>query len=242
MLSGFLNAAKLSSAASGRPLTDHRILFLGAGSAGVGVGMQLTSFFKLQGLSEEEARQRIWLVDSQGLIYDARGKLAEHKKCMSSILLTNFLQLTSPADFSRKDYTGPPMTDLVDIIEYVKPTALLGLSTIKGAFNQAVIETMSALNPRPIIFPLSNPVRLSECEFSEAVEWSGGRVIFASGSPFPEQEYAGRTLYPGQGNNMYVFPGECSRSSCIVRDVECLRRYWTRRDSVEGIDCHRQYD
>ena len=78
----------------------------------------------------------------------------------------------------------------------------------QSAFNQQVIETMSALNPRPIIFPLSNPVRLSECEFNEAVEWSGGRVIFASGSPFPEQDYNGKRLYPGQGNNMYVFPGE----------------------------------
>ena len=86
VLSGFLNAAKLSSAASGRPLSDHRILFLGAGSAGVGVGMQLLSFFKLQGLSEQEARERIWLVDSQGLVYDARGKLAEHKKCMSPVV------------------------------------------------------------------------------------------------------------------------------------------------------------
>lgn len=85
VLSGFLNAAKLSSAASGRPLKDHRILFLGAGSAGVGVGMQLLSFFKLQGLSDEEARSRIYLVDSQGLIFDGRGPLAEHKKSASSI-------------------------------------------------------------------------------------------------------------------------------------------------------------
>ena len=76
-----MNAAKLSSAASGRPLKDHRILFLGAGSAGVGVAMQLMSFFKLQGMSEDEARQQIWLADSQGLVFDARGKLAEHKKC-----------------------------------------------------------------------------------------------------------------------------------------------------------------
>ena len=75
-----MNAAKLASAASGRPLTDHRILFLGAGSAGVGVGMQLMSFFKLQGLSEEEAKDRIYLVDSQGLIFDGRGTMAEHKK------------------------------------------------------------------------------------------------------------------------------------------------------------------
>ncbi|KAI0073763.1 malic enzyme [Panus rudis PR-1116 ss-1] len=190
VLSGFLNAAKLSSAASGRPLSDHKILFLGAGSAGVGVAQQLTSFFMLQGLSEQEARDRIYLVDSQGLIYDERGPMAEHKKY-----------------FSRRDYRGPPMTNLVDIIEHVQPTALLGLSTIKGAFNEEVIRTMSALNPRPIIFPLSNPVRLSECEFHEAVEWSNGRVIFASGSPFPEQDYNGRTLYPGQGNNMYIFPG-----------------------------------
>jgi len=190
VLSGLLNAAKLSSAASGRPLKDHRILFLGAGSAGVGVATQLMSFFKLQGMSTEEARRQIWLVDSQGLIFDSRGPMAEHKKY-----------------FSRPDYTGPPMTNLTDIINYVKPTALLGLSTIKSAFNQSVIETMSALNPRPIVFPLSNPVRLSECEYHEAVEWSRGQVIFASGSPFPAQEYKGKTLYPGQGNNMYVFPG-----------------------------------
>ncbi|KAI0066794.1 malic enzyme [Artomyces pyxidatus] len=190
VLSGFLNAAKLSSAASGRPLNSHRILFLGAGSAGVGVAMQLQSFFKIQGLSEEEARNRIYLVDSQGLIFDSRGPMAEHKKY-----------------FSRRDYKGPPMTNLTDIIEYVKPTALLGLSTIKGSFNKEVIEIMSALNPRPIIFPLSNPVRLSECEFHEAVEWSAGQVLFASGSPFPEMEFGGKTLHPGQGNNMYIFPG-----------------------------------
>jgi malate dehydrogenase (oxaloacetate-decarboxylating)(NADP+) len=81
VLSGFMNAAKLSSAASGRPLTDHKIVFLGAGSAGVGVGMQLMSYFKLHGMSEQEARERIYLVDSQGLIYDGRGPMAEHKKC-----------------------------------------------------------------------------------------------------------------------------------------------------------------
>lgn len=84
VLSGFLNAAKLSSAASGQPLSSHRILFLGAGSAGVGVAMQLLSFFKLQGLTAEEARQRIYLVDSKGLIYDSRGPIAEHKKCKLS--------------------------------------------------------------------------------------------------------------------------------------------------------------
>lgn len=82
MLSGFVNAARISSAASGRPLSSHRILFFGAGSAGVGVATQLMSFFTIQGLSVDEARERVWLVDSQGLVYDARGKLPEHKKCM----------------------------------------------------------------------------------------------------------------------------------------------------------------
>jgi len=190
VLSGFFNAAKLSSLASGQPLSSHRILFFGAGSAGVGVAMQLMSFFKLQGLSEDEARERIWLVDSQGLVYDARGKLPAHKRF-----------------FSRRDYDGPPMKNLVDVIKYVKPTALMGLSTIKGAFHREVVEVMSELNPRPIIFPLSNPVRLSECEFSEAVEWSRGKVIFASGSPFSPLQYEGRTKFAGQGNNMYIFPG-----------------------------------
>ncbi|KAI0002152.1 malic enzyme [Russula compacta] len=190
VLSGFWNAAKLASAASGQPLTSHRILFLGAGSAGVGVAMQLLSFFKLQGLSQEEARNRIYLVDSQGLIFNSRGSMAEHKKY-----------------FSRSDYNGPPITNLADVIEYVKPTALFGLSTIKGAFNQEVIEAMAANNARPIIFPLSNPVRLSECEFDEALKWTNGRVLFASGSPFPDAIWEGKVHYPGQGNNMYIFPG-----------------------------------
>ncbi|KAF8879655.1 malate dehydrogenase [Gymnopilus junonius] len=190
VLSGFLNAAKLSSVASGLPLTSHRILFFGAGSAGVGVASQLMSFFTLQGMTEDQARRQIYLVDSQGLVYDTRGPLAEHKKY-----------------FSRDDYQGPPLTDLLDIIAYVKPSALLGLSTISGAFTSDVLDAMAAINPRPIIFPLSNPVRLSECSFADAVAHTQGRVLFASGSPFPDQQFQGKTLYPGQGNNMYIFPG-----------------------------------
>jgi malate dehydrogenase (oxaloacetate-decarboxylating)(NADP+) len=190
VLSGFFTAAMLSSAASETSSSEHRVLFLGAGSAGVGVAMQLTRFFTMQGLSEEEARERVYLVDSHGLVYDSRGPMAEHKK-----------------HFSRKDYHGPPMTKLLDIIAYMRPTALLGLSTIKGAFTPEVIAAMAALNPRPIIFPLSNPVKNAECEFHEAVEHTHGTVLFASGSPFPEMQYQGRTHYPGQGNNMYIFPG-----------------------------------
>lgn len=190
ILSGFINAANLSSAASGKPLADHRILFFGAGSAGIGVAKQLLSFFTMQGLSPEEARARIWTVDSKGLITAGRKGLQEHKKF-----------------FARTDYEGPALTDLVDIINYVKPTALLGLSTLKNAFSETVVKTMAAINERPIIFPLSNPVHLSEVDYQDAIEWTNGKVIFASGSPYFSVSYKDVTYEPGQGNNMYIFPG-----------------------------------
>jgi malate dehydrogenase (oxaloacetate-decarboxylating)(NADP+) len=99
------------------------------------------------------------------------------------------------------------MTDLLDIINHVKPTVLIGLSTVKGAFSEAVIRRMASQTPRPVIFPLSNPVSLSECTFSEALHASGGSVLFASGSPFLPEDFGGRAWEPGQGNNMYIFPG-----------------------------------
>lgn len=170
------------------------------------------SFFKIQGLSEDEARERIWLVDSQGLVFDARGKLPAHKKCTYHHLLVYSHPLIFFTVFSRKDYDGPPMKNLVEILDYIKPTALLGLSTIKDAFYKEVVEKMAQLNPRPIIFPLSNPVRLSECEFEDAVKWTNGKVIFASGSPFAPVQYEGKTKFAGQGNNMYIFPGKFCKS------------------------------
>ncbi|KAI0055856.1 malate dehydrogenase [Artomyces pyxidatus] len=190
VLSGFLNAARLSSKASGRPLTEQRILFFGAGSAGVGVAKQLLSFFKINGLSEEDATKQIWTVDSKGLITADRKGLQEHKKF-----------------FARTDYEGPPLTNLIDIINYVQPTALLGLSTMRNAFTKDVVDAMAAHNPRPIIFPLSNPVSLCEVDYEDAVEWTNGEVIFASGSPYTPFERNAKTFEPGQGNNMYIFPG-----------------------------------
>ncbi|KAI0042158.1 malate dehydrogenase [Auriscalpium vulgare] len=190
VLSGFLNAARLSSDASKRPLSDHRILFFGAGSAGIGVAKQLLSFFKFQGMSEEDAKKQIWTVDSKGLITADRQGIQEHKKF-----------------FARTDYDGPALTNLVDIINYVKPTALLGLSTLRNAFTKDVVDAMVAHNPRPIIFPLSNPVALSEVDYGDAVEWTDGKVIFASGSPYTPFTRDGKKYEPGQGNNMYIFPG-----------------------------------
>ncbi|CAD6925057.1 unnamed protein product [Tilletia controversa] len=191
ILGGFARAARMSSEASGRPLHDQRILFFGAGSAGVGVAKQLLAFFRIQGLSEEEARDRIWLVDSKGLVTKDRGdKLPAHK-----------------VYFAREDNQGNQYKALIDVVEYVKPTALIGLSTVPDTFDETVLRKMADLNKSPIVFPLSNPSSLSECSFEQAVKYTNGKVIFAAGSPFPDAEWEGKTLKPGQGNNLYVFPG-----------------------------------
>ncbi|PWN91970.1 hypothetical protein FA10DRAFT_292735 [Acaromyces ingoldii] len=191
VLGGFTNAARVSSKASGRPLHDQKILFFGAGSAGVGVAMQLKSFFTRQGLSDEEAKKRIWLCDSKGLVTNDRGdKLPQHK-----------------IHFSRDDNEGKQCKTLIEAVEYIKPTAIIGLSTVPDTFTEEVLQRMAELNKRPIVFPLSNPSHLSECNFETAVKATKGAVIFASGSPFPELDYEGKHLIPGQGNNLYVFPG-----------------------------------
>jgi len=170
---------------------DHKAVFLGAGSAGVGVARQIVEFFMKEGLTEEEARRKFWFVDSNGLVTHDRGdKLAEHK-----------------VYFARDDNNGRQYQSLGRLIDYVQPTILMGLSTIGGAFNKDILQKMAKLNDRPIIFPLSNPSSKSECTFEEAVINTEGRCLFASGSPFPAMEWDGKLLTPGQGNNMYVFPG-----------------------------------
>ncbi|KAH7410202.1 hypothetical protein DE146DRAFT_644184 [Phaeosphaeria sp. MPI-PUGE-AT-0046c] len=187
IVGGFINAIK----ASGVPVRDHKAIFLGAGSAGVGVAKQIVEFFKKEGLTEEEARRKFWFVDSNGLVTADRGdKLADHK-----------------VYFARDDNNGRQYQSLGRLIDYVQPTILMGLSTIGGAFNKDILQKMAKLNDRPIIFPLSNPSSKSECTFEEAVINTEGRCLFASGSPFPSMEWDEKLLTPGQGNNMYVFPG-----------------------------------
>ncbi|TIC35794.1 hypothetical protein E3Q09_01839 [Wallemia mellicola] len=190
ILAGFINAVKLASAASGRSLFDQRIVFFGAGSAGVGVAMQLVEFFTRNGFTLEEAKQKFYLVDSKGLVTDDRGdKLPEHKKALS------------------RKAGGPQYRTLEEIVENVRPTALIGLSTVGGAFNEKVVRMMAEFKTRPIIFPLSNPSHLSECTFEDAIKWTNGKVIFASGSPFKAVTYNSKTYESNQGNNFLSFPG-----------------------------------
>lgn len=187
ILSGMINALKLT----GIPFKDQRLVFMGAGSAAVGVAKQIVQLFVKSGIPENEARRMFWLVDSKGMVTDDRGdKLQEHK-----------------VYFSRDDNEGKQYKTLEEVVDLVRPTGLMGLCTIGGVFTESILRKMASWNDRPIIFPLSNPSSKSECTFAQAMEFTNNKAIFASGSPFPEVEADGVTYYPGQGNNMYVFPG-----------------------------------
>jgi malate dehydrogenase (oxaloacetate-decarboxylating)(NADP+) len=171
-------------------------VFLGAGSAGVGVAKQIVDYFVQQGMSENEAKECFWLVDTKGLVTADRGdRLAPHK-----------------VYFARTDNQGQQFKTLEEVIDFVKPTMLMGLSTLGGVFTPDILQKMALWNEHPIIFPLSNPSANSECTFESAIIHTDGRALFASGSPFPTCVYTNnagqtKTYYPGQGNNMYVFPG-----------------------------------
>ena len=181
-LAGILGALRIT----GGKLAEQNFLFLGAGSAALGIAEVLTESLVLEGLSPQDAQTRIWLFNSKGLVESSRNDLA---------------------DF-HKPYAHPhaPTRDFTAAIESLKPTAIIGVSTVAKAFNQGVIEAMARVNRRPIIFPYSNPTSHSECSAEEAYRWSVGRAIFASGSPFPPVSLNGKKLVPGQGNNVYIFP------------------------------------
>lgn len=180
--SGLLTACRIT----GIPLEEHRFLFLGAGAAAVGIAELMTKVLMEMGISKEDAYNKFWLFDSKGLVVKSRTDLAEHKKL-----------------FARNDEF---ISDFHDAIRSIKPTAIVGLSTIKGAFDKKAIELVSEINEKPIIFPCSNPTSHSECTAEEAYQWSGGRAIFASGSPFSPITISGKTYHPSQGNNVYIFP------------------------------------
>lgn len=181
-LAGIYGALRIS----GQALADQRILFLGGGSAATGIAELISEAMSLEGLPLDEARSRNWLFDVNGLMVKSRTDLAEFQKPFC--------------------HDHPPISRFVEAIEAIKPTTIIGVSTVPKLFNQAVIETMSRINDRPIIFPYSNPTSRSECTAEEAYRWSSGRAIFASGSPFDPVQFDGKTYVPGQGNNVYIFP------------------------------------
>lgn len=182
-VAGVLSAMRLSPL----DLTEQKFLFLGAGEAGIGIGELMVSALVEAGLDEEDAKKSCWFFDSKGLVVNSRNNLQAHKLLFA--------------------HEGEFITDFVKAIDYLRPTAIIGVSGQPATFTQSVVRTMAALNERPIIFALSNPTSKSECTAEEAYTWSDGRAIFASGSPFPTFEYKGETFVAGQANNAYVFPG-----------------------------------
>jgi malate dehydrogenase (oxaloacetate-decarboxylating)(NADP+) len=183
-LAGLWSAVRMAGAG---PLGRHNLLFLGAGEAGTGIGELLVRAMASEGMPEAEARRRCWFVDSKGLVVSGRQDLAEHKR-----------RFAQDAD---------PLPDLLSAIQVLRPAALVGVSGQGQTFTRDVVDAMCAVSDRPIVFALSNPTSKSECTGEQAYEWSGGRAIFASGSPFPPVQLGERLLVPAQANNAYVFPG-----------------------------------
>ncbi|MDB4900970.1 MAG: NAD-dependent malic enzyme [Mucilaginibacter sp.] len=179
---GLLAASKFSK----KPLNEQRFLFLGAGAAAVGIANLLVLHLMQEGKTEEQACRQFYMFDINGLLVNSRTDLADYQK--------------------KYAHDTEACKVFADAVLQIKPTAIIGVSTIGGAFNQQVIESMAAINEKPIIFPFSNPTSHSECTAEQAYTWSKGKAIFASGSPFGPVEYGGKKFIPGQGNNVYIFP------------------------------------
>jgi malate dehydrogenase (oxaloacetate-decarboxylating)(NADP+) len=182
-LAGVLSALRLT----GGKLSEHRVLFLGAGEAGLGIADQIVAVLVDEGLTVAEARQRCWFVDSKGLIVAGRDHLNANKLPYA--------------------HAHAPCADLLSAVKSIRPTMLLGVSGQGKSFTKEIVATMAEYNQRPVIFALSNPTSKAECSAEEAYAWTQGSAVFASGSPFGPVTLNGRTHVTGQGNNVYIFPG-----------------------------------
>ena len=181
-LAGMINASKLK----GVELKDEKYLFLGAGSAGIGLADLLCSALVGQGMKLKDAQPRVYMFDVNGLLELTRKDLVDFQKPYA--------------------HRHAPTRDFVAAIESIKPTTIIGVSTIGGAFTRQVVESMSRINDRPVILALSNPTEHAECTAEQAYTWSKGKAIYAAGVQFAPVHYNGQTLLPGQANNFYIFP------------------------------------
>ena len=181
-LAGMINAVKLK----GTKLKDEKYLFLGAGSAGIGLADLLCSALVEQGMKLKDAQSRVYMFDVNGLLESTRKDLVDFQKPYA--------------------HQHAPTRDFVAAIESIKPTTIIGVSTIGGAFTRQVVESMSRINDRPVILALSNPTEHAECTAEQAYTWSKGKAIYAAGVQFAPVHYNGQTFLPGQANNFYIFP------------------------------------
>jgi malate dehydrogenase (oxaloacetate-decarboxylating)(NADP+) len=182
-LAGLLSALRVS----GGTLSSQTLLFFGAGQAATGIADLVTSAMMAQGLTEDEALSRLAFFDVNGLVVQGRPDLAGHSLRYARAL--------------------PPVADFVTAIRTLKPTAIIGAAGVGGAFTPAVLEAMADINARPIVFALSNPTSKAECTAEEAYRFTGGRALFACGSPYSAVTLGDKVFVPRQGNNSYIFPG-----------------------------------
>lgn len=219
-LAGLYSAARLPGVPG---LGEQKVVFLGAGEAGVGIADLIVAARMAGGLSEGEARRTCWFVDSKGLVVASRHDLAAHKRPYA--------------------HDHAPLPDLLAAVNVLKPTALIGVSGQPHTFTRDVIEAMAAINERPLVFALSNPTAKAECTAAEAYAWSGGRAVFASGSPFPAVNHHGTIIAPGQANNAHVFPGVAlgiiASGARHVPDAMFLTAARTLADAVTEADLAR---
>ncbi|PIO58823.1 malic enzyme, NAD binding domain protein, partial [Teladorsagia circumcincta] len=193
-------------------LCEYTILFFGAGGAATGVAEMCVREMVEEGLTVEEACAKIYMIDVDGLITKSRmSKLTPRHYPFAKV--GDFCTMSFFLNFKHEFLRIPDLQDmeetkdLLQVVKAIKPHALVGASTKGGAFTEEVIKTMAELNERPIIFALSNPTANAECTAEAAIRLTDGKVLFASGSPFENVQYKGKTYKPGQGNNAYIFPG-----------------------------------
>jgi malate dehydrogenase (oxaloacetate-decarboxylating)(NADP+) len=182
VLAGMINAARIK----GTKLSDERYLFLGAGSAGIGLADLLCSAMVQEGLTLRDAQEHVHMFDINGLLETTRPDLVDFQKPYA--------------------HKHPPTRDFLAAIESIKPTTIIGVSTVGGTFTQKVIEAMSRINERPVVLALSNPTEHAECTPEQAYTWSNGKAIYAAGVQFPPVHFKRQTFLPGQANNFYIFP------------------------------------
>lgn len=196
-LAGVLAALRITK----NRLSDHTFVFQGAGEAAMGIAHLIVMAMEKDGTPRQDALKKIWMVDSKGLIVKGRSQLTHEKQMIA------------------QDH--PPIKSLEEVVQKVKPTALIGVAAIGGAFTEQILKDMASFNKHPIIFALSNPTSKSECTAEQCYRLTDGHGIFASGSPFDPVTFAdGRTFVPGQGNNAYVFPGVALGAiACGVRHI-----------------------
>jgi malate dehydrogenase (oxaloacetate-decarboxylating) len=192
-VAGALTAVKLL----GEPLSKQRIVMLGAGSSAIGIAEQLVQVMVSEGTDPEKARLSFWLLDSQGLVQTERTDLEAEKQ-----------PFAQPHErIAQWSLAQPERITLQDVVAHAHPTILIGTSAQPGAFTEAIVRDMAQHVERPIIFPLSNPSSKSEAYPQDLIDWTEGRALVATGSPFPPVTYHGQTIPIGQCNNMFIFPG-----------------------------------